>query len=117
MERREERRYDECDHVHEISGSTEVMGQCQDCHNHRFCTVSSKPIRVGDSHVHEVNFHTDFADGHCHDFCGRTSTAIYVGDGKHVHFASACTESSDEHVHRFQAASSIDSPTDFECEK
>lgn len=117
MERRD-RNYDAGDreHVHEITGSTEVVGECQDCHNHRFCTVSSKPIRSGDSHVHEVKFHTDFSDGHCHDFCGHTSTAIYVGNGKHVHFAYESTESSDGHIHRFQAASLIESPTDFECE-
>ena len=40
-------------HVHEIVGSTATVGDCRDCHNHRFCTVSGEAIREGKSHVHE----------------------------------------------------------------
>ena len=100
-------------HVHEIIGSTEIVRECNDCHNHRFCTMSGEAIRSGNSHVHEVKFSTDQSDDHSHDFCGRSSTAINVGNGKHVHFVNALTESEDGHKHRFQAASLIESPTDF----
>ena len=102
-------------HVHEIVGSTSTVGDCRDCHNHRFCTVSGEAIREGKSHVHEVTFRTDFADGHVHEFCGKSSCAIEVGGGKHVHFAKAYTDCEDGHRHEFQAASLIDSPLDFKC--
>ncbi len=103
-------------HVHEITGSTEVAEECGDCHSHRFCTVSGEAIRVsGSDHVHEIKFRTDFADGHYHEFCGRSSGAIDVGNGKHVHFAKAITDESDGHRHSFQAAALIDSPSDPDC--
>lgn len=47
-------------HVHEITGSTATVNGCRECHNHRFCTVSGEAIRMGNSHVHEVKFRTDF---------------------------------------------------------
>lgn len=89
-------------HVHEITGSTAVVNECDDCHNHRFCTVSGEAIAMGSSHVHEVKFRTDFSDGHSHEFCDKTSTAIEVGNGKHVHFLKAFTEREDGHRHQFQ---------------
>ncbi len=101
------------EHVHEISGSTAVVNECNECHNHRFCTVSGEAIRMGNSHVHEVKFRTDFSDGHFHEFCGKSSPAIEVGNGKHVHFAKAMTEQEDGHKHMFQVASAINSPIDF----
>lgn len=100
-------------HVHEVTGSTAVVQECNDCHNHRFCTVSGEAIEVGNSHVHEVKFHTDFTDEHFHEFCGKTSPAIWVGNGKHVHFIKDFTEREDGHKHQFQAATLIDSPIDF----
>lgn len=103
-------------HIHEIIGSTAVLNEEEECHNHRFATVSGEAIRYGDSHVHEIKFRTDFADGHFHEFCGTSSLAIEVGNGKHVHFASAWTEEEDGHRHRFQVASLIESPLDFECD-
>lgn len=103
-------------HVHEITGSTAIFNEEEECHNHRFATISGEAIRCGDSHVHEVKFRTDFADGHFHEFCGTSSPAIEVGNGKHVHFASACTEEEDGHRHKFQVASLIESPLDFECD-
>ena len=107
-----------CDkHVHEITGSTALVSECQECNNHRFCTVSEEAIRVANSHVHEVKFDTDFSDGHSHEFCGKTGLAIEVGNGKHVHFICDSTETEDGHVHRFQAATLIDSPIDFPCHK
>ena len=100
-------------HVHEITGSTAIVRECCDCHNHRFCTLSGEAITMGNSHVHEVKFRTDFADGHYHEFCGKSSPAINVGNGKHIHFVSACTGEEDGHKHQFQVASLIDSPIDF----
>lgn len=107
----------EQEHVHEITGSTAIIEECDGCHNHRFCTISgeAKYTQGRCDHYHEVKFRTDFSDGHFHEFCGRTSGAIDVGNGKHVHFLKACTEEEDGHKHKFQVATLIDSPTDFEC--
>lgn len=103
-------------HVHELTGSTKVVDDKGDCHNHRFCTVSDEAIYTRDNrdHYHEVKFRTDFADEHFHEFRGKTSGAIDVGNGKHVHFIKDFTEEEDGHKHEFQAATLIDSPTDFE---
>lgn len=106
--------YNRQTHVHEVVGSTATVQECNDCHNHRFCAVSGEAIQSGNSHVHEVKFHTDTADGHQHEYCDRTSTAISVGNGKHVHFIKDFTEREDGHRHQFQAATLIESPTDFE---
>lgn len=111
--------YPNCDdqkHVHEITGITGVIQKCEGCHNHRFCTVSGEamPIPGKDDHCHEVKFRTDFADGHYHEFCGKSSGAIDVGCGKHVHFAKACTDIENGHKHKFQVAALISSPTDFD---
>lgn len=103
-------------HVYEITGSTAVFEECRECHNHHFCTVSGEAKKMGNSHVHEVKFRTDFADGHYHEFCGKTTPAIEVGNGKHVHFLSDMTEFEDGHKHKFQVATLIDSPIDFKCE-
>lgn len=108
----ERRNCDEQRHVHEITGITKVAQECRECHNHRFATVSGEAVRMGNSHVHEIKFRTDFADGHFHEFCGKSSPAIEVGNGKHVHFADAFTDMEDGHCHRFQVAALIDSPTD-----
>ncbi len=103
-------------HVHEFLGSTIVRERCEDCHSHRFATVSDEAIRSGDSHVHKIKFRTDSIDGHYHEFCGTSSRAIWVGDGRHVHFVKACTDVADGHTHAFRAASLIDDPTeDDEC--
>lgn len=100
-------------HVHEVQGSTQVFGCCNDAHNHRFATVSGEAIQIGgNDHVHEICFHTDFADGHYHEFKGRTGGAVFVGGGRHVHFAEARTEEEDGHRHCFRVASLIDSPID-----
>lgn len=104
-------------HVHELTGSTKIVNECDDCHNHRFCTVTGEAIYTRDrqDHCHEVKFRTDFSDEHYHEFCAKTSGAIEVGNGKHVHFLFDRTESEDGHVHELQAATLIDSPTDFKC--
>ncbi len=107
--------YEKQKHVHELTGSTATIIECRECHNHRFCTVSGEAMKMGNSHVHEVKFHTDFADGHFHEFCGKTEAAVEVGNGKHVHFLKDCTEVEDGHKHKFQVATLIDSPIDFKC--
>lgn len=105
----------EQEHVHEITGITRVQEEGNDCHNHRFCTVSGEAFWIPGrkDHFHEVTFRTDTADGHYHEFCGKTSGAIEVGNGKHVHFIKDCTEVSDGHRHEFQVATLIDEPTEF----
>lgn len=62
--------YKEQRHVHELTGSTRIFNECDDCHNHRFCTVSCEAIYSKDKrdHFHEVKFHTDFSDEHFHEF-------------------------------------------------
>lgn len=104
-------------HVHELTGSTAIFRECDDCHNHRFCTVTGEAKKMGDSHFHEVKFHTDFDDEHFHEFWGKTGSAKDVGNGKHVHFIKDMTEEKDGHRHKFQAATLIDSPIDFKCHK
>lgn len=102
-------------HVHELTGSTRIFNEGDECHNHRFCTVTGEAIYSKDKHdhFHEVKFHTDFSDKHFHKFFGKTSGAIEVGNGKHVHFLKDFTEEEDNHKHEFQAATLIDSPIDF----
>lgn len=103
-------------HVHELEGSTKISGGgccCEEIHNHHFATVSGNVIPKEESHVHEVKFTTDTFDGHEHEFCGLTSKAIPVGDGRHVHFINNCTDICDEHKHGFRVATLIDNP--IEC--
>ncbi|MDO5783451.1 MAG: YmaF family protein [Eubacteriales bacterium] len=97
--------------MHEVVGSTQIEGCCDEAHNHRFATVSGEAIPKGcDDHVHEICFRTDSTDGHCHEFKGKTGGAIDVGDGRHVHFAEAKTDEADGHKHCFRVASLIDDP-------
>ncbi len=105
---------DEQRHVHEIIGITETNVGCCEGHNHRIATVSGEAIEDGCSHVHEVTFRTDFADDHYHEFCGTSEPAIYVGEGKHVHYVNDETDCTGGHSHRFQLASLIEEPTEFE---
>ena len=79
-------------------------------HNHRIAAVSGKAIPFMDSHVHNITFRTDSYDGHYHEFCGTSSPAIPVGDGRHVHFAKAYTSYADGHAHEFRLASLINDP-------
>lgn len=34
------------EHVHEITGSTRIFNECEECHNHRFCTVSGEEMPI-----------------------------------------------------------------------
>lgn len=97
-------------HVHEVQGSVMIAEPEEDPHNHRFATVSSQVIPVGNfDHVHEIKFRTDFYEEHFHEFCGRTLGAITVGD-RHVHFLQSETTVNDGHRHEFRLATFIDDP-------
>lgn len=97
-------------HVHEIVGSTIIAERCEDPHNHRFATVSGEAIPFRGSHVHNVKFRTDSYEGHFHEFCGRSSIAFPLKDGRHVHYAKARTTAADGHTHEFRVASLINDP-------
>ena len=102
-------------HVHELQGSVKIADR--DCHhNHRFCTVSGEAIAYGENdHVHEVVFRTDSFNGHYHEFCGKTSCAIPVGN-RHVHYIDSITSVDDGHKHTFEAATLIENPTGYKKE-
>lgn len=54
-------------HVHEFEGSTKLAEEGADRHNHRFAGVTGQAIRVGRSHVHEIDLtKTDFVN-HFHN--------------------------------------------------
>lgn len=102
-------------HVHEVQGSVEIAEREEDPHNHRFATVSGEAIPCGNNdHVHEVKFRTDFFDEHFHEFCGRTSGAIAVGD-RHVHFIESVTTENDGHKHKFRLGTFIEDPISKDC--
>ncbi|WP_066712245.1 YmaF family protein [Clostridium sp. Marseille-P299] len=96
-------------HVHEVLGSVEIAEKNTDPHNHRFATVSDEVIPMGNTHVHEIKFRTDFYEDHFHEFKGRTGPAIMVGD-RHVHFLESVTEEADCHVHKFRVGTLINDP-------
>lgn len=97
-------------HVHEVQGSVAIARRKECPHNHRFATITSEAIPINcDDHIHEVKFHTDFFDHHFHEFCGRTSGAICVGD-RHVHFLKCETDKCDGHCHFFRLCTMIDNP-------
>ena len=96
--------------MHEVQGSVQIAERQEDPHNHRFASVSGEAIPIGMSdHVHEVIFRTDFYEEHFHQFCGKTSGAIMVGD-RHVHFLESVTTENDGHMHEFRLASLIEDP-------
>ncbi|AJS60709.1 YmaF family protein [Paenibacillus sp. IHBB 10380] len=98
-------------HVHEFEGSTKLAEEGADRHNHRFAGVTGQAIRVGRSHVHEIDLtKTDFLN-HFHNLKRiRTGPAIAVGNGKHVHFVTGQTTLNDGHVHQFKFATLIQAP-------
>lgn len=101
-------------HVHEVLGSVEVSGCCNNAHNHRFATVSGEAIPCEGSHVHEIKFRTDSCDGHIHEFRGTTSKAIKVDEDHHVHYVEDTTTTNANHNHDFAVATLIENPT---CEQ
>lgn len=105
--------HEEQRHVHEVQGSVQIADR-NDPHNHRFATVSGEAIGNGLDHYHEVKFRTDFYEDHFHEYCGRTSCAIPVGD-RHVHFLESVTTENDGHRHNFRFATLIDDPIGGGC--
>jgi len=101
-------------HVHEVLGSVQIAEPQSDPHNHRFATVSGEAVQVGADHYHEVKFRTDFYENHFHEYCGRTTGAIVVGD-RHVHFLESVTTENDGHRHNFRVATLINDPIGVEC--
>ncbi|MEK4117680.1 YmaF family protein [Paenibacillus sp. FSL W8-0919] len=98
-------------HVHEFVGSTKLAEKGQDRHNHRFAGVTGQAIRVGRSHVHEIDLERTDSVDHFHELKKiRTGPAIPVGKGKHVHFVTGQTTLNDGHVHQFNFATLIQSP-------
>ena len=96
-------------HVHEVQGSVQIA-EMDDPHNHRFATVTGVPMPTeNNNHFHEITFHTDNYEDHCHEFCGRTGGAIRVGD-RHVHALMSITSVSDEHAHKFRMSTFIQDP-------
>mgnify|MGYP002354577503 CR=1 FL=1 len=98
-------------HVHEVQGVLEIAEAGTDPHNHRFCTVSGEAKTVGNTHVHEVTFRTDYYDNHFHEYTGKTCGAVQVGD-RHVHFLKSITSRNDGHKHEFRLATFIENPID-----
>ena len=112
-------------HVHELVGSVEIAEDNNTCHNHRFTTVSGEAIRTrsngcsscnggensnsSNDHVHDVRFRTDFFDGHFHEYFGRTSGPIKVGN-RHIHYLESVTTQNDGHKHKFRLATLIENP-------
>lgn len=97
-------------HDHEVEGSVMFAEEGDDRHNHRFATVTTEVIPLGDGkHKHAFCVNTDFFDHH-HEVAGETGPNICVGDGKHVHFAEGSTTIDEGHFHRYQFATLIESP-------
>ncbi|KAF1085142.1 YmaF family protein [Sporotomaculum syntrophicum] len=96
-------------HTHEFLGSTKLAEEGEDRHNHRFAGVTSEIILVPGGHIHAMVVNTDFFD-HLHEVPVRTGLQRFVGNGKHVHFAEGNTTFNDDHCHKFQFATLIDSP-------
>jgi hypothetical protein len=107
-------KHEEQKHVHELQGSVKIAEPMEDPHNHRFCTVTCEAIPCDGSHVHEVEFRTDFFEDHFHEFKGKTGPAVMVGK-RHVHFIDSCTSVNDGHRHEFEAATLIENPIGMEC--
>ncbi|GEM_PF-251728 len=104
-------------HVHEYNGSTK--SGCVDCsniHNHRFAGVTGEAIPYRNSHVHKLETNTDFYN-HYHEICDTTGPAIYVGNGKHVHFVKGRTSRDNDHTHEYIFATLIEAPTFFQNKK
>lgn len=99
-------------HVHEIQGYLDMTIDYKETHNHTFATVSDEAIPIGtNDHIHEVRFKTDPFHHHTHEFTGRTTGAILVGD-RHVHFLQSETVSEEGHKHTFSLVTLMDNSTE-----
>ncbi|MDM5189427.1 YmaF family protein [Bacillus sp. DX4.1] len=96
-------------HVHEFIASTKLAEEGDDRHNHRFAGVTSEVIPKGNSHVHAIFVNTDFFNHH-HEVAITTGPAIFIGNGKHIHFIKGTTTLDDDHVHELEFTTLIDRP-------
>lgn len=109
------RSYHKCDestvqtHTHEFESSTKLAEEGDDRHNHRFAGVTSEAIPSDGNHTHTVFTLTDFF-GHLHQVAVETGPAVYVGNGKHVHFVEGRTTMDDGHYHEFAFSTLIEAP-------
>lgn len=100
-------------HNHEIVGRVEIVYEGKP-HYHCFATVSGEAIPVeGHDHVHNVAFRTNFANGHYHEFIGRTSGAVVIGD-RHVHYVESSTLRENNHRHKFSFVTLMNEPYENE---
>lgn len=102
-------------HNHEIIGKVEMVYEGKP-HYHTFATISGEAIPVeGHDHIHNVAFRTNFAGGHYHEFIGRTSGAVNIGNSnRHVHYLESITLIEDNHCHKFSLITLINEPYDDE---
>lgn len=97
-------------HVHEMLGSVKIVCSGCDGHNHRFATVTDRPVALANgNHAHQLTFRTDSYNGHYHEFTGRTQGATQVDD-RHVHYLEGVTTSRNGHRHEFRVATLIEDP-------
>lgn len=113
-------RDDRCDrdgfptHTHGFIGNTgNNLG-----HNHGFFGVTGRAIPCDKSHVHKLYINTESFNGHFHEICDTTGPAIYIGNGKHIHRVSGCTQrtlgAARNHAHRYNFATLVDNPSGCE---
>jgi hypothetical protein len=105
-------------HTHEFASSTKLAEEGDDRHNHRFAGVTSEVIPIEEkdcedkyrkNHKHTIFTLTDFF-GHLHEVALETDPAIYVGNGKHVHFVKGTTTMNDGHYHEVAFTTMIEAP-------
>lgn len=111
---RDERRDRFPTHTHGFIGNTgNNLG-----HNHGFFGVTGRAIPCGRSHVHKLYINTESFNGHFHEICDTTGPAIYIGNGKHIHRVSGCTQrtlgAARNHAHRYNFATLVDNPSGCE---
>lgn len=98
-------------HVHEYLGSTHFSEFGFERHNHRFAGVTGPAISSGRSHIHEFFNRTDTTDRHFHNMRDFTGSAVFLENGRHIHFGEGNTTFNDGHLHRFDFATLIEDPT------
>jgi len=93
-------------HSHEICFSLESAGMDRHTHRGKAMLFDVMPTSCG-GHRHRFSFSTDFF-GHNHRITGECGPAVFVGNGKHIHFISGNTSCGSGHSHRYQFSTSID---------
>lgn len=96
-------------HVHEVQGYLKVD---EDGHYHRFSFVTGEAVfNEKGEHYHDIIFKTDNAQGHFHEFKGRTLGILPAGD-RHVHYLEGSTTEKNAHSHNFRLITLLDNPTE-----